>query len=287
MSSASTTVEEREKGSRVFEETDALDTAQIIDELKGKMSDEYFYTIVDEGGKEQAGLSYAGTKWIASQMAVGENPHALSVLHVDVVDSPDGQTFRAIATVEDTATGERRPGVYEQNKYRRRNVWGEKHKKIGEEEVMVEMYRDGKPIGKVPARDPFAYTIAASKAARNGMRSFMPEPVILKLYQQWKTNKGKAGSPKDITGEAQVRDIPAEKPAGGKTLEEAQYALRVYDVTVKEEDKRFLVALGPKVTTNELEEMKQIVQKMGGKYLMKAEGGPGFSIPKEAPAGAA
>ena len=172
-----------------FEETDALDTAQIIAELRGEVSEDYFYTIKDETGKEQAGLSWAGTKWIASQMAVGKNPHPLSIEHIEVVESPDGSTFRAIATVKDLATGEKRPGVYEQSKFRRRNVWGENHKKIGEELVMVDMYRDGKKVGQEQQRDPHAYTIASSKATRNGLRHFMPEPVILEMYEQWKKNK--------------------------------------------------------------------------------------------------
>jgi hypothetical protein len=100
-----------------FETADALDTAQIIDELKGVVSDEYFYVIKDENGKEQAGLSYSGTKWIASQMAVGEKPHPLSVEHVEVVDSPDGLYYRAVAIVKDLTTQEKRPGISEQPKF--------------------------------------------------------------------------------------------------------------------------------------------------------------------------
>ena len=236
MSSSSTLAErgkDDDKG-RIFEETDALDTSQIIDELKGKVSDEYFYIVTDENGKEQPGLSYAGTKWIASQMAIGAKAHPLSVLHVDIVDSPDGLTYRAIATVEDTATGERRPGVYEQNKFRRKNVWGANHKKIGEEEVLVEMYRDGKPVGKVPARDPYAYTIAGSKATRNGLRAHMPETIILELFAKWKAERGKKPARKDVTSESKVSDVPPATPSSNAASLEAQLA---YDLKPWTEDK--------------------------------------------------
>ena len=274
MSTSSITERKEEEGTRThrFEEADALDTAQIIAELRGEVSDEYFYTIKDETGKEVAGLSYAGTKWIASQMAVGDNAHPLSIEHIEIPESPDGLTFRAIATVKDLATGEKRPGVYEQNKFRRRNVWDSNHKKIGEEEVLVEMYRDGKPIGKEPQRDPHAYTIASSKATRNGLRSFMPEPVILKLYEQWKTNKaGKKESPattaKDITKDSQVRDV--QKTA---TLESLRKELEDFPearLVIVEGGWEVVVADGSTMTPESRTALAGLMRGYGGKASME------------------
>ena len=283
MSTTSTTTERKDdEGGRLrrFEETDALDTAQIIAELRGEISDDYFYTIKDESGKEVAGLSWSGTKWIASQMAVGDKPHPLSVEHVDVVESPDGSTFRAIATVKDLATGEKRPGVYEQSKFRRRNVWDGHHKKIGEEQVMVDMYEGDRKVGREPQRDAFAYTIASSKAVRNGMRHFIPEPIILSMYEQWKANKNKGGKkepPKDVTKESTVKDAPPPSPAKIVGANLAKIAADLKDftdlggATLEEVEGGFEVKQGAGLSEEGKASLRALMRTYGAKVSLEGE----------------
>jgi hypothetical protein len=192
-----------------------------------------------------------------------------------VVESPDGSTFRAIATVKDLTTGEKRPGVYEQSKFRRRNVWDGHHKKIGEELVMVDMYEGDKKVGREPQRDPFAYTIASSKATRNGMRAFIPEPIILSMYEQWKKNKGGKKEPaKDITKETKVADVPGAKvvaPNRAKLEADLKDFLDLGGAEIKEVDGGFEVKQGAGLSEEGKASLRALMKTYGAKSVLEGD----------------
>jgi hypothetical protein len=138
-----------------YRQMDALDEQQIIDEQKGHVIDQYFYSF-SAGGREIIGSSWAGTKFIASKMASMGHPIAVT----DLVIEEGQDSYRARAKAKDLATGEERWGVAEQLK-----------------------------VDEKGQRNRFAYPIAASKAQRNALRSFIPEVVIQEGYREWKKKR--------------------------------------------------------------------------------------------------
>ena len=149
-----------EKDTNGFVEMDVLDEKQISDELKGHVLETYFYEV-----QGKIGLSWAGIKAVAARYEAQGFP--ISVEHVEVTESPDGKTYRAIAVAKNLMTGAKRTGAAEQGKF-----WD--------------------PEGTKPRE--FAYTLAASKAQRNAIRHFLPETVIASALQEWKDKKQKLPS---------------------------------------------------------------------------------------------
>ena len=138
-----------------YRQMDALDEQQMIDEQKGHVIDQYFYSFV-VGGREIIGSSWAGIKFIASKMASLGHPIAVSELVIE-----EGQdSYKARAKAKDLTTGEERWGVAEQPK-----------------------------VDEKGRRNMFAYPIAASKAQRNAIRSFVSEVVIQEGYREWKKKR--------------------------------------------------------------------------------------------------
>jgi hypothetical protein len=158
---------------------DALDEQQMIDEQKGHVIDQYFYSFV-VGGREIIGCSWAGIKFIVSKMASLGHPIAVSELVIE-----EGQeSYKARAKAKDLATGEERWGVAEQPK-----------------------------VDEKGRRNMFAYPIAASKAQRNALRSFISEVVIQEGYREWKKKRTGITEPtKDITGEEEPAPRIPEHP---------------------------------------------------------------------------
>jgi hypothetical protein len=131
---------------------DALDEQQMIDEQKGHVIDQYFYSF-KVAGREIIGCSWAGIKFIASKMASLGHPIAVT----DLVIEEGQDSYKAKAKAKDLATGEERWGVAEQAK-----------------------------VDEKGRRNMFAYPIAASKAQRNALRAFISEVVIQEGYREWR-----------------------------------------------------------------------------------------------------
>lgn len=138
-----------------FQAMEALDEGQITKEMQGHIISEYVYEV-----QGKMGLSWAGIKAVAERMKNQGQP--ISVEHVDIVQSEDGATFRAIAVAKNLATGEKRTGASEQ-------------KRFYDKEQTKEI--------------PFAYVLCGSKAQRNAIRHFIPETAIVAAIEEWKKNR--------------------------------------------------------------------------------------------------
>lgn len=139
---------------------EALDEEQIKKEMNGHIISEYVYEV-----QGRTGLSWAGIKAMAERMKAQGQP--LSVEHVEIAESPDGSTFRAIAVCRNLMTNEKRTGAAEQPRF------------YDKEQT--------KPV-------PFAYVLAGSKAQRNAIRHFLPEAAIVAAIDEWKRNRQKLPS---------------------------------------------------------------------------------------------
>lgn len=159
---------------------DKLDESQIIKEMEGKVISEYFYEFTERGIKK-VGLSFAGVKYMANVMRNENNP--LSIIYSNIEESPDGKAWLGNAVCENLSSHEKRAGHFLQPKTRT----------SGDE-------------------NPFAYTLAGSKAERNAMRHFMPESAIVKAKEAWEKLNGKAAT-RDITSEAKVVDVSGARKA--------------------------------------------------------------------------
>jgi len=156
---------------------DKLDESQVIAEMEGKTIETFFYEFTDRGQK-RIGLSLAGVKYMAGVLR--NQGHPLSIEHTHIEISPDGESWLGNAICEDLATHEKRAGHFEQPR----------------------KYSSGQ-------LNPFAYTLAGSKAERNAMRHFMPESAIVKGKEAWeKLNPGRSAT-LDITAEATVTTVPS------------------------------------------------------------------------------
>ncbi len=154
----------------VYRQMEALDEQQIIDEQKGHVILQYFYSFL-VGGREIIGISWAGIKFIASKMA--KQGHPIAVQDLLIEDTQD--SYKARAKAKDLATGEERWGVAEQPKVDERG-----------------------------RRNMFAYPIAASKAQRNAIRCFISEVVIQEGYREWKKGPIQRAEPtKDVISKEQ------------------------------------------------------------------------------------
>ena len=167
-----------------YELMERLDEAQIIAEQQGHIIEEYFYVFKEEG-KEKTGLSFAGIKYMANLMVT--QGHPLSIIHSEIRESQDGNSWLADAVCQDLKTGEKRVGHSQTLKTR-----------------MVAVWKDGRRTDEKRAEpNTFAYTQAGSKAERNAMRHFMPEAAVIKAKSEWEKDHGKSGI-KDLTGAARI-----------------------------------------------------------------------------------
>ena len=154
-----------------YEMFDLLDTEQIVKYFETSLAQEYFYQFSIEN-KEVIGISYAGTIAIARTMSARNKTMGLGgieILHdVQLVENED--LFRAYVWARDNATGLTVMG-YAENK-KNKKVW------ISKQENTFRM-----------KEDPFASTIAISKATRNAIRHLIPEKEIIILYEEWEKSK--------------------------------------------------------------------------------------------------
>jgi hypothetical protein len=142
-----------------FEELDSLDEGAIVSELKGGIIEKYFYEF-RQGANQIVGISWAGIRHIASRM-VGQG-HPISVVEMSVTYDGSTESYRALACAEDLSTHERRWGAFEQpKKFQNSND------------------------------NPFAYTLAQTKAERNAIRKFIPELAIQEAYKEYKSKFGR------------------------------------------------------------------------------------------------
>ncbi len=152
-----------------IEKFDVLDADQIELSIKGRIIDQFFYEFEQWDPNKhqkvlQVGISYAGIKWIASQMAARGDP--ITCWDASFTDTPE--TYRCVVKARRYATGEDRMGAFEQPRF----------------------YTDKEGKQKP---NPFAFTLVLSKAQRNAIRQFIPEPVIQEGYREWKLKQ--KGSP--------------------------------------------------------------------------------------------
>lgn len=143
----------------VLQAMELADEKQIAEEVKGRVIEQYFYSF-QIGRREVIGLSYAGTKQVAREMARRGEP-----LDVEELIKEESDTHWTVtARVVDRNTKEHRFGIGRQAK--------------------LMTYKDGSK-----GEDEFALTKAVSKAQRNGLRAFIPESIIVEMYREWKKQR--------------------------------------------------------------------------------------------------
>lgn len=140
-----------------FEIMDREDELQIVEELKGKVIDKYFYEFEDTDKRKVVGISYAGTKYIALRKG--------NIETVEIHAEDCGSEYVCYVIVKDTKRNISMPGGASQPK------------KI--------KLRSGEEIP-----DKFAYAKVISKATRNAIRALIPEELIKQLYKIWKEKGG-------------------------------------------------------------------------------------------------
>lgn len=165
-------------GDSAMQMFDALDSEQIVEYFETTLSGEWFYSFPQDG-KTVTGISFSGTveaAKIVSAKHFMENKGGIEVLSdIMLIDLPD--KYRALARATDHAIGLTMPGFAEVRKM--------KH-------VCVDKDRaTGKCLRYEDKEDPYAATIAISKATRNALRHLIPEKEILAMYNEWKTKKGR------------------------------------------------------------------------------------------------
>ncbi|MDG6923433.1 MAG: hypothetical protein JRN67_09100, partial [Nitrososphaerota archaeon] len=148
---------DEEEAMKPFVKFDEYDEMQIAEEAKGKVIEEYFYSF-EQDGKKVVGISYSGVRHVATEMMKQGFP--ITIDSCDVVDN--GETYRAKAVAKNLTTNVCFPGFAEQAK----------------------KFKSGHV-------NPFAYTIAASKAERNALRKHIPETAIKESYKIWQQSKDK------------------------------------------------------------------------------------------------
>lgn len=229
--------------------SDALDTDQILEELRGNVIEEYFYKFTAKGAsKPTIGMSFAGVKYVASLMADNEHPHPISVEHVEIRESIEGNSWVATAMAKDLSNGVKRWGDYEQRKFDDKGV----------------------PI-------PFSYTLASSKAQRNAIKHHIPETMIQEGYRKWsemKEGKGRANGAKPV--DAKVRKIN-----DGVDMPSLQYLLRDAEGAVVSEAKgelRITVPAGKLTDNTYMENLKAQLADFEPLWIGKEKGGPYFQV---------
>ena len=155
---------------------DILDSEQIVEYMETALDQSYFYSMYREG-REIFGISYAGTIAVAKALVAKRKANGEGGIEVlpDIIINETPDTYRAIVRAKDKSIDLTVVGTSEQPKLR----------KICEKKD----YTTGKCIQYRTEPDPFAYTIAVSKASRNALRQLIPEEAILQLYSDWKKKK--------------------------------------------------------------------------------------------------
>lgn len=157
-----------------YELFDMLDNEQIVKYMETSLAQEYFYQFPLEG-RDVVGISYAGTIAIAKTISARNKTMGLGGLEVlpDVVMMETEDKYRVFVRAKDNATGLIALGYAEMSKTKK--IWTNKARN----EYTIK-------------EDPFASTIAVSKATRNALRHLIPEKEIISLYNEWKQNKRSA-----------------------------------------------------------------------------------------------
>lgn len=141
-------------------EIEMADERQIVEEMRGRVLMEYFYSF-EAGGREVVGLSYAGVKQLAREMARRREPIDIEDLEVN----EDEESVQIIAKAVNKKTGEHRFGA-------------------SPKQPKVMTLKDGSR-----REDPYAYQKALSKAQRNALRAFIPEEIIIEMFKEWRKQR--------------------------------------------------------------------------------------------------
>ena len=131
------------------------DEDQIIQELEGRVLDEYVYSFI-QAGKEITGLSWCGIKRIVQKMG------DISVRIVSIDDVKD--SYRVVCEATNHRAHLTMCGVSEQRKF---------------------FDADNKRA------DQFALQKATSKAQRNALRNLIPEPIMIETIKEWAQKQSK------------------------------------------------------------------------------------------------
>ena len=132
------------------------DEDQIMQELEGRVLNEYVYKFRSDG-REVTGLSWAGIKRIAQKMG----NITTKIVSIDGTKE-DEPSYRVIVEAVDLTKHLTMVGVSEQSK--------------------VVTTKTG-----LKYKDNFALQKAMSKAQRNALRNLMPEPIIAEMIKEWQS----------------------------------------------------------------------------------------------------
>lgn len=144
---------------KLLEAMELADERQIAEEIKGRVIEQFVYRF-EIGGREVVGLSYAGVKQVAREMAKRGEPITIE----DLVKEESDTHWTVTAKAVNLATQEHRFGVARQSK--------------------VQTFRNGST-----KEDDYSLTKCVSKAQRNGLRAFLPEEVIVELIKEWQKKR--------------------------------------------------------------------------------------------------
>lgn len=157
-----------------YELMEARDEQQILEEIKGSIITEMFYSF-KIGDKEVTGVSWVGTKEIARRYGS---------IRMDFIDLRDmGDDYMAVVRATDTRSDTGMLGTSLQSKE-----------------------ANGKP-------DRFASTKAISKAQRNAIRAVIPEKYLLEMYSLFRKGaKPAARKTVDVDAEPMEEHETQEEP---------------------------------------------------------------------------
>src|SRR5439155_18018841 len=94
---------------------EALDELQIAEELRGRVLANYFYSYTS-GGREIHGISWAGIKWIAREMARRGEAITIEKLEFEEGQDDDGPWMGFLARARNLLTNEIRFGYAAQSR---------------------------------------------------------------------------------------------------------------------------------------------------------------------------
>lgn len=221
---------------------EAKDDEQIMEELKGRIVEEYFYEF-KLGERTVTGISWAGIKQLARVQG------NVRVSHPEVQETD--QYFRVICSAEDPS----------------RNIimWGatQQPKKM--------KLKDGSEM-----EDTFSLTKALSKAQRNAIRALFPETIIKHAYEMWKAKK----TLPEAKGAVQPPTVEVTREELEQLLGEELMNLRIEEKSFPEGD-YFKVIQLKEIPPLQHKEIGTILATYGGRYQPGPWGSAHWLIPKK------
>jgi len=158
----SSTSHDSEGEQHPFAIMETRDEQQIIDDMRGRVINEYVYDFTTKDGKHVTGLSYAGVKELSSNMG---SIHTDEPMILQWDNNGTNGIMAKVRAIDVRKNNARWGTAFQSWKMRLKNG------------MLVD--------------DIFAVTKAISKAERNAIRKIIPEKIILEMIKEYRKGRGK------------------------------------------------------------------------------------------------